>query len=216
MPIFSPIRRPRDVIGRRVDSSPDTGQAALVGRVTVGRPLQCHIDAGTILENQELVFRRMEFPQSAGEVRISSQEGHDFSSDAREGRVTREIAGKWRRDESRSLIRPPVFSQNPIDTCMVGFRLFDEVRPTPCVQLDLANIFTIRKTSWLESRARAENNPLTSATRRLPLPAHRRVSQATVRAAVCRKTSPCSRTTRIRSISVRASILPYREPRKWC
>lgn len=86
----------------------------------------------------------MEFPQSAGEVRISRQEGHDFSSGAREGRVTREIAGKWRRDESRSLIRPPISSQNPIDTCMVGFRLFDEVRPTPCVQLDLANIFTIR------------------------------------------------------------------------
>ena len=39
-----------------MDSTPDPGQAALVGRIPIGRPLEIEGGAGAILEDQELIL----------------------------------------------------------------------------------------------------------------------------------------------------------------
>ena len=126
-----------------MDAAPDARQAALIGSVPIGGPLQRHVHGRTALEHQEFVRPNRKAALAAREKRIASELREHFRGGAGVGRVAGDIAGERRRHETGALIGPPVLGQNPIDA---GRRpVFPHmIRSAPREHLDLAFVFAIR------------------------------------------------------------------------
>src|SRR4026209_2041225 len=63
---LDPYQPSGSVVDRRVYAAPDSRQGALFRRITIGRPLQRHIDARALLEDQVLVRLDLELAHTAG------------------------------------------------------------------------------------------------------------------------------------------------------
>ena len=77
-----------NVVGRRVNATPDARQAALVRGVAIGRPLQLHVHGRPVLEHQEFVRLDLEVAHAAREVGVAGQRRQNFGGRPRVGRVT--------------------------------------------------------------------------------------------------------------------------------
>src|SRR5688572_32794251 len=117
-----------------MDPAPDARQAALVRRVDVFRPFECDVDARPFLENEELVLRHRELALAARKVRIARKQRQELGRRAREGRMPGDVTGEWRRHESRALVGPPVFRQDPADTCSIEYRIADVRGTSPGIE----------------------------------------------------------------------------------
>ena len=123
-----------------MDPTPDARQACLIGGVLVSRPLQREIDARPLLEDQELVAWALELSEAPREELRTGHQAEDRRPGAAVGAVTGDVARERRRDECRTLIGPPVLSQNPPDARLVDVWVCDEVGAAPGVECYLAAV----------------------------------------------------------------------------
>ena len=128
-----------EVVGRWVDAAPDAGQTALVGRIAVGRPLNVEGHTRAILKHQELILDHGEDPHATGKKRIGDG-GQNLCRGAGKSTVPTHVSSKGRRHETRPLIGPPLFGENPSDLSLIPDGVDDRIRSLPGPDLDLAFI----------------------------------------------------------------------------